>query len=72
MLPQSTVALRVSRSYSKVAYLKWSKSRISVHHFFSNQPSTLMREVTQLEVMQLKQQSTMRKFHKYIVILYLV
>ena len=31
MLLQSTVALRVSRSYSKVAYLKRSKSRI-VHH----------------------------------------
>ena len=28
MLPQSTVALRVSRSYSKVAYLKRLKSRI--------------------------------------------
>ena len=29
MLPQSTVVLRVSRNYSKVAYLKRSKSRIS-------------------------------------------
>ena len=28
MLSQSTVALRVSRSYSKVAYLKQSKYRI--------------------------------------------
>ena len=28
MLPQSTVALRVSRNYSKVVYLKWLKSRI--------------------------------------------
>ena len=26
MLPQYTVALRVSIDYSKVAYLKWSKS----------------------------------------------
>ena len=29
MLPQSTVVLRVSRNYSKVAYLKRSKSRNS-------------------------------------------
>ena len=28
MLPQSTVALRVSKHYSKLAYLKRSKSRI--------------------------------------------
>ena len=52
MRPQYTVALRLSRSYSMVAYLKRSKSRI-VHllsySFFSSQPSTLMREVTQLK-----------------------
>ena len=30
MLPQSTVTLRVSRSYSKVAYLKQSNARRDV------------------------------------------
>ena len=40
MLPQSTVALRVSRSYSKVAYLKRSKSRI-VHLLSSSSPTSL-------------------------------
>ena len=59
MLPQSTVALTVSRNYPKVPYLKWSKSRI--RSFFSSQPTctTLMQEVTQL-----KQPSTVRKFPK--------
>ena len=52
MLPQYKVALRVSKNYSKVAYLKWSKSKIvaaSFSSFFFNQPSILMREVTQLK-----------------------
>ena len=56
MLPQSTVALRASRSYSKVAYLKQSKSR---KLFFSNSPSTLTQEVTQL-----KRPSIVKKFPK--------
>ena len=56
MLFQSIVALRVSRNYSKVAYLKQLKSRI-VHllplsfflsPFFFSQPSALTREVTRL------------------------
>ena len=51
MLPQSTVAQRVSRNYSKVAYLKRSKSRI-VHLLsspFFSQPSALTQDVTQLK-----------------------
>ena len=60
MLPQYTVALRVSRNYSKVANLKWSKFRnCSPFFFFSSQPSTIMWEVTWL-----KQPSIMRKFPK--------
>ena len=60
MLPPSTVALTVSRSYSKVAYLKRSKSRIvQSSYFFSNSPSTLTREVTRL-----KWPSIVRKFPK--------
>ena len=34
MLPQSTVTLRVSRSYSKVTYLKRSKSSLLSFFFF--------------------------------------
>ena len=51
MLPQSTVALRVSRNYSKVGFLKWLKSKIvqSAFFFFFSQPSALMWEVTQLK-----------------------
>ena len=52
MLPQYTVALRLSRSYFKVAHLKQSKSRIVPllsSSFFSSQPSTLVQEVTQLK-----------------------
>ena len=49
MLPQYTVALKVSRNYSKMAYLKQSKSRI-VHlfsSFYSSQCCALTQEVTQ-------------------------
>ena len=56
MLPQYTVALRVSKNYSKVANLNGQKSDLS-SFFFSIQPSTLMREVKLL-----KQQSTVKKF----------
>ena len=60
MLSQSIVALR---SYSKVAYLKWSKSRI-VHlplssFFFSSHPSAVTPEVAWL-----KQPLIARKFPK--------
>ena len=57
MLPQYTVALRVSKNYSKVANLNGQKSDSLSSFFFSSQPSTLMREVKPL-----KQQSTVRKF----------
>ena len=49
MLPQYTVALKVSRNYSKMAYQKWSKSKI-VHlfsSFYSSQRCALTQEVTQ-------------------------
>ena len=60
MLPQYTVALRVSRNYSKVAYLKWLKFRIVLlSFFFSSQPNTLTQEVTQI-----KWPSFVRKFPK--------
>ena len=49
MLPQSTVALRVTKTYCKVAYLKWSNPNFFSK--FSNQPSTLTREVTQLKLL---------------------
>ena len=60
MLSQSTVALKVSKNYSKVAYLKQPKSRI-VHLlsffvlFFFSQPSDLhvMQEVTQPTIVRL-------------------
>ena len=60
MLPQYTVALRVSRKCSKVAYLEWLKFRI-VHLLLSffKQPSALT-----LEVPQLKQPSIVRIFPK--------
>ena len=59
MLPQSTVALRVSRNYSKVRglpetveiqnnYCLSSPFFFLLSSFFS-QPSTLMRDVTQLK-----------------------
>ena len=67
ILPQSTVALRVSKNYSKVANQKRSISKIvplpSFSSFFSSQPSVLMREVTQL-----KQPSTVRKFPKIVLL----
>ena len=63
MLLQSTVALTVSRNYSKVAYLKWLKFRV-VHllflrFFFFVQPSAIMHKVTPS-----KQPLTVRKFFK--------
>ena len=48
MLRQSTVALRVSKSYSKVAYLKFRNPELFTF-FLSSSASrtrTLMREVT--------------------------
>ena len=49
MLSQSTAALRVSRNYSKVAYLKQSNLFIFFLSFFFSQPSVLTREVTELK-----------------------
>ena len=74
MLPQSTVALRMSKNYSKVAhadYLKWSKSRIVLLSsflpwflsFFFSQPSTLMWEATQR-----KQPSIVRIFPRMVLL----
>ena len=61
--PWYTVALRImSRNYSNVANLKWSKFRIVLFllsSFFSNQPSAVAWEVTHV-----KQQSIMRIFFK--------
>ena len=55
MLPQSTEALRVSKNYSEMAYLKLSKCRIlsfffSIFSFFFSQPNALTQEVTQVKI----------------------
>ena len=57
MLPQYTVALRVSRNYSKVTDLKLVKIQNCSSFFLSSQPSSVAREMTQL-----KQPSIVRNF----------